>query len=169
LLLHRQKSEFWQSFDILVLSIYPGKHTPASLQWIIDSCSFEGVELVVKDETRNPNFKTLLEKVPTNPAQTRAKFQGCFFRGFSRVANYGFFFTCCCAPHMPLLMRNEPYGTDGVAIEGLTETGLNAYLNRSEPLVSCTTCAGRDTAVNLPWAEERDPQKWLRASAGANQ
>jgi hypothetical protein len=166
LLLSRQPAEFWQAFDVLVLSVYPGKLDDRRVQWITDKCADSGVELVVKDETKHPNFMTMLEPVPTNPAATRSKFARCFFRGFSRVANYGFFFTCCCAPHLPMLMQGHPFGTDGIRIAGLTRNDLLTYLQRSEPLGACTICAGRETAKPLRWHEERDPQRWVAASAG---
>ncbi len=166
LLLPRQPTEFWRSFDVLVLSVYPGKHDDDSLALIDGLCRTHGVELVVKDERYHPNFKTMLEEVPTDRAHTVAKFKGCFFRHFSRVANFGYFFTCCCAPHLPMLVQNRPFGSDGIRIEGLEETELQAYLTRSEPLGACTICAGRDTAKNLVWHEQKDPAKWLNESAG---
>lgn len=166
LLLARQKPAFWRAFDILVLSIYPGKHDDASLAEIRARCAGEGVELVEKDERRFPNFMTMLEPVPTEYSATKEKFEGCFFRHFSRVANYGFFFTCCCGPHLPMLVQGQPFGTDGVPIAGLTEAELNAYLTRSEPLGACFVCAGRATAKPLVWREERRPTEWLAASAG---
>jgi hypothetical protein len=166
LLLQRQKPEFWRAFDILVLSVYEGKHDEASLAWIAAKCRDEGVELVVKDERAMRNFKTMLEPRPTGAPATAAKFAGCFFRAFSRVANYGHFFTCCCAPHLPMLVQGRQFGDDGVPIAGLTEEALAAYLSRTEPLGCCTVCAGRDTARPLEWREERDASRWLAASAG---
>ena len=163
LLLPRMTPEFWASFDILVLSVYPGKHTPESLAWIARRCAEAGVQLDVKDEVHAPNFKTLFEP-PSGPARTQEKFDRCFFRGFSRVANRGFFFTCCCAPHLPALVQGRAFGEDGVAIAGLTEAALRAYLGRREPLGACAICAGRDTAVNVTWREEREPLRWMEAS-----
>lgn len=163
---NRLSKEFWTACDIFVLSVYPGQHGTDSLEWIRKKCEDEDVLLDVKDERKHPNFRTLLEPVPTNEEATRAKFAGCFFRHFSRVANRGYFFTCCCAPHMPMLVQKRDANADGVRIEGLTEEGLRAYLTRSEPLGACTNCAGRDTAVSIPWSEERDPVKWLKKSAG---
>ena len=165
--LTRMTDEFWDSFDILVLSIYPGKHTEASLEWIRTRCERARVELVLKDEVHRPNFRNILEPEPTNAAATKAKFQQCFFRKFSRNASWGFFFTCCCGPHWPMLLQGKPYGTDGIPIdEHLTEASLTAYLERTEPLGACTICAGRETATPIPWAEERNPVKWIRASQG---
>lgn len=167
LLLERMRKEFWSLFDELVLSVYPNKHTSTSLEWIEKTCKDHGVTLRVMDESRYPNFKTLLEKEPTGAEATKAKFAGCFFRHFSRVLNAGYFYTCCCAPHMPVLIQNRPKGSDGVRIKGLSEAKLKAYLERTEPLGACSICAGRDTAVNLTWSEERDPVLWMKKSMGA--
>lgn len=156
--------------DALVLSRYEGKVPDADVRWMAEWCESEGVELVVKDhrpgQPYGGNFRTLLEPSPTGEAETRAKFAGCFFRHFSRNVTAGWFFTCCCAPHMPAMVQGLPFGTDGVQVEGLTEAGLRAYLERKEPLGACYRCAGRDTAVPIAWREERDPERWLAASAG---
>lgn len=161
----RQKAEFWRSFDVLVLSIYPGKHDESSLDWITKKCLDEGVELSVRDERNNPNFRTLLEPVPTDYETTKKKFERCFFRHFSRSVNYGYFYTCCCWG-IPLLIQDKPHGTDGISVDGLTEAGLRAYLSREEPLGCCTICAGRDTAKPVEWAEERNQEEWIRKSKG---
>lgn len=169
LMLTRMSPAFWRSFDVLVVSIYPGKHTDESIDWIRSKCADEGVEFSPRDERQNPNFRTLLEPVPTTPEETRRKFAGCFFRHFSRVANNGYFYTCCCAPHMPGLIQGRSFEEDGIRIEGLTERSLTAYLKREEPLGACSLCAGRDTAVPIQWREEKDPAAWLAASAGKNE
>lgn len=158
------KPEFWRALDVLVLSIYPGKLTDNDVAWIRAKCVDEGVQLDEKDERYHPNFKTLLEPTPTNAEATRAKFAGCFFRHFSRVVNFGYFFTCCCAPHMPMLIQGRPFGSDGVPVADITEAQLKAYLERVEPLGACTICAGRDTAVDIVWSEERNPLMWVEKS-----
>lgn len=150
--------------DALVLSRYEGKLSDDLVRWIAEWCESEGIDLVMKDERRHPNFKTLFELVPTNAADTKRKYAGCFFRHFSRVANEGFFYTCCCAPQMPVLVQHRPHGSDGIKIEGLTEAALRAYLDNPEPLGACTICAGRDTAVDVQWSEEKQPIAWLRKS-----
>jgi hypothetical protein len=169
LTLPRMAPEFWESFDVLVLSIYPGKHDEASLAWIANKCADTGRVLSLRDERLHPNFRTLLEPERTSPEATKVKFAGCFFRHFSRVANWGHFYTCCCAPHMSTLVQGKTENPDGIKIFGLSEVKLKQYLNRSEPLQACFTCAGRDTAVSIPWREEKDPEKWLRASAGRSE
>ena len=90
-----------------------------------------------------------------------------FFRVFSRVANAGYFFTCCCAPHAPVLLRGEPFGTDGIEIATATEDSIRGYLERVEPLGSCAQCALAEPSRRpVAWREERDPQRWLEASRG---
>lgn len=166
ILLARQPVEFWDSFDVLVLSVYENRHSPQSITWIKNKCDDEGKELVIKDERIHPNFRTWLEPRPTSPGETGEKYRKCFFRSYCRNASYGYFFTCCCGPHIPMLVQGRPFGTDGVKIEGSTEKSIRAYLSKSEPLSACTVCAGRDTAQPIKWHEERDPSRWLRHSAG---
>lgn len=155
---------FWTLVDRLVVSRYEDKLTDDQVKMIRLECDVHEVELRIMDERASPNFKTLFEPAPTDAARTREKYAGCFFRHFSRVANDGYFYTCCCAPHMPVLMQNRPVGSDGVKIEGLTEAGLRDYLASEEPLGACTMCAGRDTAVSIQWSEERQPIHWIRKS-----
>ena len=165
----RMTSRAWSTLDEVVLSRYESKLTDAQVAWIADVCAERQIKLRIMDERTQPNFRTLLEKEPTDESATRSKFAGCFFRHFSRVANDGYFYTCCCAPHMPVLVQGRPAGSDGVAIEGLTEAGLLRYLERAEPLGACSVCAGRDTAVQIAWREEKEPLRWLAASAGLSE
>lgn len=164
--LFKMMADFWDVMagQRIVLSRYEGKITDEYMAAIEGMCADQGVQLRVMDERVHPNFKTLLEPAPTDPEATRVKFAGCFFRHFSRVANEGFFYTCCCAPHMPVLLQGRPHGSDGVAIDGLTESALRAYLERTEPLGACAMCAGRDTAVSIQWSEEKQPLEWIRKS-----
>lgn len=165
LLLRRQPRAFWQSFDHLIVSIYPGKLSDEDIDWIQKKCADEGITYSPRDERLNPNFMTMLEPVPTDYEVTKAKFASCFFRHFSRAVNYGYFYTCCCWG-LPMLVQGQQHGTDGIKVEGLTEEKLLAFLNRVEPLGACTICAGRDTAKPLVWREEKDAKKWMMASAG---
>lgn len=162
--LWKMRDDFWRSFDTLVLSRYADKLSDETMLLVDARCKEFNVTLRVNDERLHPNFKTLYESQPTDADATRAKFAGCFFRHFSRVLNFGYFFTCCCAPHMPMLIQGRPYGSDGVPVAGLTEGVLQAYLERTEPLGACTICAGRDTAVDVKWSEERNPLIWVQKS-----
>ena len=166
-LLRKQPSAFWEAFDILVVSIYPGVLTDVDVAWIQDASRAAGVALELKDE-RQPNFwRVLLEREPTDARVTAQKFANCFFRRYSRVANWGSFFLCCCAPHGPATLGGQPLGTDGIPIAGLTEDALRAYLNRTEPLGWCSSCALPSSGpAAIPWSEERTLVRWVQASKG---
>lgn len=169
LLLHKMPLYFWSyptPMDVIVLSVYEDKHDDKSLNWIRDKCKDNGIDLEIKDERTWHNFRSNLEEVPTDEDGTKLKFDNCFFRQFSRVASQGYFYTCCCSPNIPILLQGKEKGTDGVLIEGLTEQELNDYLTRSEPLGCCSICAGRETAKEIKWSEERDHMKWIEKSKG---
>lgn len=175
--LHPLAIKFWDTsrlgvyplFDDLILSRYEGKLTDQNVCYIEGMCERLGIKLIIKDERSWHNFRNNLEPIPTGdgtPA-TKLKYDRCFFRQFSRVANLGYFYTCCCAPHQPVLLQSRPLGSDGIAIDQiLTEESLRAYLERSEPLGCCSICAGRDTAKGIEWGEERDSALWLEKSKG---
>lgn len=163
--LARMPPRFWTLFDRLVLSVYAGKLSESDLVEIDLRCQDAGVELRVYDERVRHNFRALLENEPTDIQRTRQKWNACFFRGYSRVADEGFFFTCCCSPHAPVLLHGLPFGTDGIEIATLTADTLNQYLERTTPLVSCSTCALAEPSRHpVAWREERDAQRWLDAS-----
>jgi cyclic pyranopterin phosphate synthase len=163
----KMKPEFWRAFDQLVVSIYWGKLADDDIDWITKKCEDEGVEFVGRDERVNPNFMTFLEPKPTNAIMTQKKYDVCSFRrGNNYAASYGFFFMCCCGPHIPLLVQGRSFGDDGIKIEGLTLEQLVAYCERTDPLGACTHCAGRETAKRIPWRERRDPVIWLKQSSG---
>ncbi len=166
--LRQMKSDFWRAFDTLVMTVYPGKHDDASVAWVVAKCKDEGVELEIKDERHHHNWTRVLEPVPTSPQVTAEKFRDCWFKTYSRTLNFGYLFLCCPSPHVPQLLQGRPFGSDGIPVEGLTEEKLLAFLHRTTPLGSCTVCAGRNTpsAVAVPWREEKDLAKWLKASAG---
>jgi len=166
--LSRMSSEFWRAFDLLVVSIYPGKVDDEGVEWIRRKCADEGVRLELKDERVAPNWTQILEPEPTDEAATLLKYRTCWFRTYCRALNYGYIFQCCTSPHIPQLLQGREFGADGIAVEGLTEERLLAFLNRTEPLGACTVCKGRNTPndVFVPWGEERDPEKWIRASKG---
>lgn len=165
--LREMGDDFWKAADVLVVSAYPGKLDDDELGWIGAACQESGTTLIVKDERTVPNFSRLLEPKPTTGEALQRKYDHCFFKSYSRVLDHGYFFRCCTSPFIPKLLLDQPFGTDGIAIEGLTEAGLQAFLDLSEPMVSCGICAGRaGRGQPIAWREVKDPNEWLRASAG---
>lgn len=166
--LRRMGADFWRAFDVLVVSVYPGKLTDADVEWIVAKCDDEGIELQVKDQRAYNNWTRILEPAPTDDAYTQRKYEACWFKTYCYALNYGYLFRCCPSPHIPQLLQGREYGADGVPIEGLTEAGLRAFMTRPNFMESCRICAGRQTesAVSVPWGEVKEPAAWLRASAG---
>ena len=167
--LRQMGDDFWTAFDVLVVSAYPGKLADDDLAWIAAKSAEAGVRLEVKDERRYPNFTQLLEAAPTGPLATQSKYRACWFKGYSRVVDDGFFFRCCTSPYIPRLLQGRPFGADGLAVdEGLTEAKVAAFLGQPYAMESCKICAGRNTpsAVPVAWREIDDPAEWLAASSG---
>ncbi len=160
---------FWDEADRLVVSVYPGKLTDEDLDEIRALSRDAGVELVIKDERLQPNFTVLLEPEPTSELVTRRKYKDCWFKSYSRVLDRGVLYRCCTSPFIGPLLQGRPEGADGIPLAGLTEEALATFLARAEPMPSCAICAGRNTASArpIPWSEIRDPDSWVRASAGA--
>jgi hypothetical protein len=167
LLVAQMPHAFWDVIDRLVVSRYAGKLSDEQVERMQELANVYRKSLVIRDERSSPNFMTWLEKEPTDAVTTQAKYLTCAFRkGHNYAASYGYFFACCCGPHLPLLVQDRPFGSDGLLIESATEETLGAYLSSQAPFGACRDCAGRDTAVKIPWREERDPVIWLSKSAG---
>jgi len=166
--LKRLTPEFWKSFDKLVLTIYPGKHDTASLDWIAGQVRTYGLQLQVNDESHAPNFTALLT-TDTSAASAQRRYQQCWFRTFSRVVDNGYFFRCCTSPYIPQMMLQLPYGHDRLKLTDQT-TALDVanFLSQPQTPASCTVCAGRNTkeAHAIRWVEIKDKADWIRASGG---
>lgn len=159
----------WQSFDLLVLSRYPGKLEDAEVDEIAARCKEHGVRLRIMDERVAPNWTRLLDPEPTDDAYTQLKYDKCWFKGYSRVLDWGYFARCCTSPFIPRLLQGRQFGDDMLRVdEHLTEEKLRTFLEQPTFMESCRICAGRDTpsAVSVEWKEERDPEKWIQASKG---
>jgi len=157
---------FWKGLDRLVVSAYPGKITDEKLAAIGAKCTEAGVVFELKDERKRPRWVRLLEAAPTDDATTQRKYDRCKNRRYSSVVDRGHFFRCCTSPFIPRLLQGRPDGSDGIALEGLTEQGLAAFLGRREAMEACRLCTAFDKGRPSPWREEREPVAWLRESSG---
>jgi organic radical activating enzyme len=167
--LRRQKDSFWSAeMDRLVVSVYPHTTTGEDLDWIAAQCAERNIKLVVKDERHVPNFEQLLEPTPTGPNITKAKYDACFFRQFSRVIDNGYLYRCCTSPFIPRLLMGLPEETDGLKVEGTTESAIRAFLGDSRPARSCERCVGLNPGERrrTQWREVKDPEQWELASSG---
>ncbi len=166
----RLHAEFWRSsFDVLVLSAYPGKLTDGDIEWISKKCADEGKLFELKDERKFPNFTQLLDMRNTDAVSSARRYQQCWFKTFSRVLDDGHFYRCCTSPYIPRLLLGLPANEDGLRVdEHLTVDEIISFLNQDSTPASCSVCAGRNTESSraIPWSEIRDVAKWKDASAG---
>lgn len=165
--------EFWRSFDSLILSRYPGKLSDEDVQWIEGVCAFAGISLRIMDESKSPNWTQLLDSTPSDDHYAQLKYSSCWFKTYCHVLDRGYFGRCCTSPFIPKLLQSRPFGSDMLRVdENLSESDLQAYLDRKVFMESCRICAGRETpsAVPVVWEEERGgPEAWLKRSSGQRQ
>jgi GTP 3',8-cyclase len=155
---------FWSAFDSIIVSAYPGKLSDDDIIWTDSKCQESGVAFELKDERKQPYFTRLLEPAPTDQWRTQAKYNACWYKTYTRVLDWGYFYRCCTSPFIPSVIQGLPKETDGIAVEGLTEDALIDFLGQVKPATACQMCAGHG-ANAIPWSEERDPVKWLEMSA----
>jgi len=150
---------FWMLVDEIDLTLYPGK--PVDLDFIQRKCAEYGKSLKVKRGAAD--FTTLLYKRTASEYEAAGIYRSCWYRTFCRVLDNGFFYRCCTSPFIPKLILGKPEGTDGIALEGLTELNLYEYLTAIETPESCRRCAGHGGA-HIGWKEQANRAKWLEES-----
>lgn len=165
LLLRKQGPRFWQSFDKLVVSVYPDKLTDEDLLYIYRTAKEHGRQIEFKDARGDGYFRTLLYERLATEAEARAIYQGCWYRTYCHVVDWGYFYRCCTSPFVPPLILGLPKGTDGIPLEGLTEERLAAYLHQEQPPASCYRCAGHN-GPPIAWKEATSRATWLAESVG---
>jgi GTP 3',8-cyclase len=161
--------QFWKSFDLLVLSVYPGKLIDDDISIIENACYTNGVSIRIMDERVHSNWTQLLDKESANDEYSQLKYDRCWFKNYSRVLDWGYFGRCCTSPFIPQLLQNREFGSDMIKVdENLTERKLRGFLEQSTFMESCRICAGRDTpsSVSVTWHETKDPIDWLKDSSG---
>jgi organic radical activating enzyme len=152
LLIKRMPDEFWMGLDKLVLSIYPGKEQHR--KYIEDKCAEYSVDLEVKDGLP---FTAVLHKSPDRE-RAKVKWARCWYRNNLFVVDNGYLYRCCTSPFIPKLILGLPEGVDGIALEELTEDSLRNFVNRKEPMQSCSICGGHD-GPRREW-KEVDQKTW---------
>jgi hypothetical protein len=162
---------FWLAAHVIVVSVYPGKLTDAYLADVQEKARTFGATLEIKDERRHPNFTQLLTS-NSNAVATQRRYDRCWFKGFSRVLDWGVFYRCCTSPFIPQLLQDRPVGSDGLTITDVTtERDVTEFLGRQTFMESCRVCAGRDTdeAHPITWGEQKNAVQWREQSGGGGQ
>jgi hypothetical protein len=149
LLLHRMPRHFWERFDRLWLSIYPGVKIPMPFPEIDSACREFKIQL---DKFYMTSFRhTLLTAPITDGELVRAVFRACELPkvDFCHTVRNGRYYKCSPSPFAEdrLARLGVSYSgadADGVEIHNnpsLLED-LVAYFSADEPLPACAYCLG---------------------------
>lgn len=162
-LLRRMRPDFWDAVDRLVLSAYPGKIEDDDIYWISNMCGQTDTDFALKDARSNSYFTSLMLKTPVDAVGARRRHAECWYRTYTHNVNRGYFYKCCTSPWLSTLMLGLDQGHDGLALDGITEDGLRAFLGAEEPLASCSICLGHNGPTR-PWIEVRGRKAWVSES-----
>jgi hypothetical protein len=71
----------------------------------------------------------------------------------------GYFYLCPLTAFFPKQFMGLPETIDGIAIEGMTDDRLSAFLAQNKPLETCKICAGA-RGVDIPWHQNKSKAEW---------
>ena len=138
LLLARAPDALFEHLDAITLSIYPDIGIGAA---DLDALRVRAARFgVALNEKRQDVFQSMTRAAPErDPAAVAAVFDACWLRHRCHTLRDGVLYACSRPPGLG----------DGVARDGLSlaprdglDAALSQYLERREPLVSCTHCLG---------------------------
>lgn len=85
--------------------------------------------------------------------------QTCYARGCHTV-HEGYFYHCPLAAFFPKQFHGWDEHIDGISLDGITEPQLKAFLDRPEPLKTCSRCTAG--SIGIAWHETRDRETWMK-------
>ncbi len=153
LLLHTMSDDFWAALDELTISNYTSAPVKPAL---LDAARAKAraFDVVLNIKPVAAFSEVMRGEREDDPAQLQRTYEGCWLRHRCMVVRRGKFYMCTRAAYADEFHRDLLHGAhaddhaaalagDGVALT-TPELGaaLLAYLNRSEPLVSCRFCHG---------------------------
>ena len=143
-LLARAPDALFEQLDAITVSIYPGvgidEDDLAALR--VRAARFG----VLLNEKRQNDFQGMTRPAPEGDAAVvRAVFESCWLRHRCHTLRDGVFYACSRPPGLAALAgAGHSAAHDGLSLAPRTDLSdqLRAYLERSEPLASCTHCLG---------------------------
>jgi hypothetical protein len=156
-----QNSDRWpdalfESIDDLIVTPY--KITDAEKQSIADRCKQHRVHL----EWHWVGFTYAAYREP-DVRRGEALYPNCWYAANRNVIDDGYFYRCCIGRFIPEVLLGLPREDDAIALEGLTEDALAAFLRRPTVPAACNVC-GSNNARWLGWQEQPDKTRWLQES-----
>lgn len=148
--LGRMPEEFWKELEFLKISVY-ARLSNALLELAKAKSREYGFGL---EATEFKNFYLQL-----TPPSDGSSFHSCPWKNDCYTVHKGHFTLCPQSTFFPRTLMNLPEHTDGLPLDGITEEALSSFINRKEPLKSCTICTG-SRAKSIPWKESKRDQ-WI--------
>jgi hypothetical protein len=154
-LLARAPDALFEVLDAITLSIYPdGGITEPSLVALRTRAERFGVSL---NEKRQDRFQSMTRREPeTDAAVVRGIFDTCWLRHRCHTLRDGVFFACSRPPGVDALRAagGALSARDGLSLapRDTLAREVQAYLERAEPLASCTMCLG-GTGAFVPFRQ----------------
>ena len=153
-LLPRMSEEFWQEVEYLSISVYPVLK-PECLELAREKQEQYGFGLGERVFTE---FHRQFRQEPNDGSH----FQTCHWKSDCYTVHEGFFYLCPQGAFFPQRLIGIRAEGDGLALDGITEEKLRAFMGRTEPLNACRICMANEMKP-APWRES--PRKdWLEAS-----
>lgn len=176
--------DLWRAIDRIEMGIYAGKHTPQSIQYIIDKCDKFGIERFFgfvgphKDEMEilakklnsehkpgkeaviNPGFHKTFRKDICNPIEQKRRFDRCLYGHVCNTIYNGYMYRCPQAYIIPKLFMNMSKETDGLFLETATIESLDNFLKSTRPPLACRRCCSLEHY--FPWYEQPDKELWFK-------
>ena len=154
----RLPDEFYMLLDDLIITPY--KLTDDERTHIIDKCAENGVSL-----SWHPVIFQYAAFKTANPERGAYYYRDCWYRRNRNVIDEGYFHRCCIGRFIPELLQGKDRNAEAIALEGLTEETLRAFLDDWRVPEMCNVCGCNQSPI-IQWSEEADPQKWIEASLG---
>jgi len=148
--------EFFQILDELILTPY--KMTSEQIQYTKDKCAEFGLAL----QWHPVIFTEVAYARKASQIDAFHRYKACWYNVNRHVIDGGYFYRCCTAPFIPVLMLGLEKEHDGIPLDGLTEEQLDEYLNQSITPEACYVCAS-NCGRQLPWREV-SRENWFKES-----
>lgn len=153
-LLPRMAEEFWQELEYLSISAYPALK-PECLELAREKQKQYAFGLGERVFTE---FHRQFRQEPNDGSH----FSTCHWKSDCFTVHEGFFYLCPQSAFFPQRFMSLPIGSDGLDLEGITESKLRAFMDRTEPLAACRICMANEMKP-LPW-KEAPRKEWLEQS-----
>ena len=153
-LLNRVPPEFWDKVDFIRMSAYDKPNRSEVVAYAKKLCAEHNVGLGVD------YIDLFWKQFKPSPDDGRASFAMCPWKGACWTVHDGHFYLCPGSAFYPDTIMSLPQNVDGLPIEGLTEQKFLDFINRKEPLRTCTIC--HSFKERNPWHEVHGREAWIK-------